>query len=110
MRKIKRIASYDLDVIDFPKMEVGDELRFSYPIAMGVHPCDNWGENYSYVWCDTYDFSHIKRYKIPADETLIDGLWRYVNTNMLLAENGDCGTSCKVWIYRTKKGYEVDLP
>jgi len=110
MRKIKRIASYDLNVIDFPKMEVGDELRFSYPVAMGVHPCDNWGENYSYVWCDTYDCSHIKRYKIPTDKTLIDGLWRYVNANMLLAENGDCGTSCKVWIYRTKKGYEVDLP
>jgi hypothetical protein len=100
-----------MNIKKLPEMKVGDEFRFGFPVAIGVHPVDPINENeLAYVWCDSFDWSLITRYIIPNDETLINGLSKYVSCNMLDVKNDGGGTTCKVWIYRKKDGYEVDEP
>jgi len=101
------IIKSNIEILDFPKMKVNDEKFFGFPVAIGVHPSDNTMESCSYIWCDFCYGDDIKRYKLPEDESLIDGIWRYLKANMMWDEFGTC---CKIWIKKTKDGYETDLP
>ncbi len=104
------MVEYKLTVHDFPIRNVGDEMFFGFPVAIGVHPTDWITDNECYAWCDFFYGNGVTRYKIPSDKKLINKLYYYIQTNMLCATEGDCGTTCKVWISKTKNGYEVDLP
>lgn len=98
------------EVLDWPLLEVGDEMFFGYVVAIGIIP--DWsspdgGTDIPYV-----DFAYsdgVKRYRLPADEKLRFLLHRYLRGNLWELFNTDI-FSGKVWIYLTDKGYKVDLP
>ena len=94
-------------VKEWPLKKPGDELFFGYVVAMGVFPRD-WTLEGEIRFAD-FAYNHAyTRYRIPCDESLLNGLLRYLSANLEMC--GDVGIHGKVWIKLTEQGYEVDLP
>ena len=96
-----------LIVQDWPLAKPGDEQFFGYVVALGVFPRD-WTLEGEIPFADFAYNNDYTRYRIPQDETLINGLLKYLSANLEMCR--DIGMHAKVWIKRTETGYEVDLP
>jgi hypothetical protein len=87
--------------LDWPLNKPGDEKFFGYVVAVGVVP----GE---YGYAEFEYNGDVTRYRMP-DDGLCDLLLGHLRNN-ILCHRADDGMYDKVWIRRTEKGYEVELP
>jgi len=102
------IIEQRLVVKEWPLKKPGDELFFGYVVAVGVFPGD-WKNEGMYAYADFAYNNSYSRYRIPDDDDLVNGLMRYVWSNVEWSLAGE-GISAKVWIKLTEDGYEVKLP
>ena len=102
------VIEQKLVVKDWPLKMPGDEMFFGYVVALGVFPGD-WSNESEILFADFAYNDAYTRYRIPCDETLMAGLFKYLAANLDFSGEG-IGIQGKVWIKLTEKGYEVDLP
>ena len=101
------VIEQKLVVKDWPLKKPEDEMFFGYVVALGVFPGDGSVEDEIPFADFAYGESYV-RYRIPLDESLLNGLKKFLSANLDMC--GDIGMHGKVWIKLTEKGYEVDLP
>jgi hypothetical protein len=97
------LISQQLEVKDWPLVEVGQEKFFGYVVAMGVFPND-WDETMTHYVDFAYNDAY-ERYRLPQHEGLRKQLFQYLWDNL---HPGDIYG--KVVIKRFKDGYCVGLP
>lgn len=102
------IIEQKLVVKDWPLKKPGDELFFGYVVAVGVFPRD-WSGEGAFAYADFAYGESYTRYRLPDDDDLLNGLMRYLWSNVEASAASD-GIYAKVWVKLTENGYEVDLP
>jgi hypothetical protein len=101
------IIEQKLVVKDWPLKQPGDEMFFGYVVALGVFPRD-WTLEGEIPFADFAYNNDYTRYRIPCDESLLNGLLKFLSANLTMC--GDVGMHGKVWIELTKEGHKVYLP
>ena len=104
MKNIEIICQ-DLEVKEWPLLEVGAEKFFGYVLSMGVMPNDFYEtSDPTRKYADFGYRDRYERYILPNDEKLKRDLMKYLWDNM------EVGMYAKLWISKLEDGYEVDLP
>ena len=102
------VIQQTLVVREWPLKKPGDEMFFGYVVAVGVFPRD-WSPDEMFAYADFAYGESYTRYRLPDDDDLLNGLMRYLWSNVEASAASD-GIYAKVWVKLTENGYEVNLP
>ena len=102
------VIQQTLVVREWPLKTPGDEMFFGYVAAVGVFPREG-GDGGMFAYADFLHGDSYTRYRLPDDDDLLNGLMRYLWSNVEASAASD-GIYAKVWVKLTENGYEVNLP